>query len=99
MTIHTHASALTLDALALGELDRETLAQVEAHLTSCAACRREQAAAAELRDQFERSVLPRGLVVHRPWRWVWLALPAFAAALVLVVALWPGAVPVAELAI
>jgi Domain of unknown function (DUF4384)/Putative zinc-finger len=99
MTTHTHASALTLDALALGGLDRETAAQVEAHLTSCVACQRAQQAAAELRDQFTRSVLPRGLVVHRPWRWAWLALPAFAAALIFVVALWPRVAPIAELAI
>ncbi|MEO7735891.1 MAG: zf-HC2 domain-containing protein [Kofleriaceae bacterium] len=99
MTIHTHASALTLDALALGGLDRETAAQVEAHLVSCATCQRDQQAAAALRDQFARSVLPRGLVVRRPWRWAWLALPAFAAALALVLALWPRAIPIPELAI
>jgi len=99
MMNHTHASALTLDALALGALDRETATQIEAHLASCAACRDDQQAAAALRAQFTRSVLPRGLAVRRPWRWAWLALPAFAAALAVVFALWPRAQPIPEIAI
>jgi len=99
MTNHPHASALALDELALGGLDRETAAQLEAHLASCPACQRDQQAAAELRDQFARSVLPRGLAARQPRRWVWLALPAFAAAMVLAVALWPRAAPIPELAI
>lgn len=79
MTATGHVSALMLDALALDALDGDTAAHVRAHLASCAECRSDQEAAAELRVAFSRLVLPRTVPVRRPRRWVWLAVPALAA--------------------
>jgi hypothetical protein len=93
-----HVSALQLDALALDALDGDTVARVRAHLESCAECRSRQEAAAELRAQFSRSILPRTLPARRPRRWLWLAVPALAA-LGVILALWPSQSPVPELAI
>jgi len=83
----SHLSALTLDALALGALDRDREAEVQAHLASCTACRGAHDAAAALREHFTLRVLPRGLQARRRPRWVWLAVPALAA--VLLAVLWP----------
>jgi hypothetical protein len=85
MTTDAHVSVLMLDALALGALDRDTADHIRAHLVSCAACREDQHTAAELREHFARSVLPRGLPVRRPRRWPWLAVPVLAAVVVVVV--------------
>ncbi|HZJ63423.1 MAG TPA: zf-HC2 domain-containing protein, partial [Kofleriaceae bacterium] len=94
----SHVSALQLDALALDALDGDAAARVRAHLVSCAQCRSDQEAAAELRAQFSRSVLLRTLPVRRPRRWLWLAVPALAA-LGVILALWPRQPPVPEIAI
>jgi hypothetical protein len=85
MTTHTHVSALALDAFALGALDTDRAANVQAHLASCAACRTDQETAAELRERFTRTVLPRGLPVRRPRRWIWLVAPAFVVLLLAIV--------------
>lgn len=98
MTTITHISALTLDALALNALDPDTAAHVRAHLAACSACCDDMTTAAELREQFVRSVLPRGLPARRSHRWPWLAVPAFAA-LMLIVVLWQRPRPIPELAI
>jgi hypothetical protein len=87
MTTDTHISALMVDALALHVLDHDTAAHVRAHLASCTRCSGDQNEAADLREQFARSVLPRGLPMHQPHRWTWLAVPAVAVA-VLIIALW-----------
>jgi hypothetical protein len=87
MMTNTHVSPLMIDALALDALDHDTAAHVLAHLASCARCRGDQKDAAELREQFARSVLPRGLPVRPRRRWAWLAVPAVAVA-VLIIALW-----------
>jgi hypothetical protein len=98
VTAPGHVSALLLDALALGALDGDAAARVRAHLASCAECRSDHEAAAELRAQFSRLVLPRTLPVRRPRRWVWLAAPALAA-LCVILALRLRQPPVPELAI
>ena len=91
MTTDPHVSALLLDTLALNALDRDTAERARAHLDSCSRCRADHEAAGELRNHFERRVLPRGLPVSRPHRRRWLAVPAFAL-LVLAIAVWrwPG---------
>jgi hypothetical protein len=94
-----HVSALALDALALGALDEAEATAVRAHLAGCSACRADHEAAAALRAEFATRVLPHGLPVRRPRRWPWLAIPAIAAAVVLVLALWPRAAPPPALAI
>lgn len=85
MTATAHLSDLTLDALALGALDRDAEARVREHLAECALCRGAQDRAAELRAYFATHILPRG--VRRPARprfWpAWLAAPALAAAALL----------------
>jgi hypothetical protein len=93
MTTDAHVSALLLDALALGALDRDAADRVRAHLASCAACREAQQTAAELREHFATSVLPRGLPVRRPRRWPWLAVPVLAAAVVVLLILAPRRPP------
>jgi len=93
-----HVSALLLDALALDALDDASAAHVRAHLASCVQCRSDQEAAAELRAQFSRLVLPRTQPVRRPRRWLWLAVPALAALCVILV-LWQRPPRVPELAI
>lgn len=97
MTTNPHVSALALDALALGALDREAEARLQQHLASCAACRDEQTAAAALRDQFTRNVLPRGLPTRPRPCWWWLAVPALAMLAVFV--LWRRPSPVADFGI
>lgn len=87
----SHVSAFTLDALALGALDPDREAAAHAHVASCAACRGARDAAAALREHFMIRVLPRGLPARRHHRWLWLAVPALAAALL--VALWPRLEP------
>lgn len=84
MTTEPHISPLTLDALSLGALDRDSEARVQAHLASCVSCRRDAQDAAELRQQFIINVLPRGLPAGRSRRRFWL-IPVFAAALLIVV--------------
>jgi hypothetical protein len=89
MTTDRHVSALMVDALALDALDHDTAARVRDHLARCARCSSDQKDAAELREQFARSVLPRGLRVRPPRRWAWLAVPAVVVAVaVLILALW-----------
>ena len=85
----THVSPLTLDALALGALDRDREAEIHAHLAGCADCRGARDAAAALREHFTIRVLPRGLRARRSHRWLWLAVPALAAALVVMLWLRP----------
>lgn len=87
MTTDTHVSALMIDALALDALDHDTAAHVRAHLASCARCSGDQKDTAELREQFARSVLPRGLPMRPPRRWAWLTVPMVVVA-VLIIALW-----------
>jgi len=91
----SHVSPLTLDALALGALDRDREAEIHAHLAGCAECRGARDAAAALREHFTARVLPRGLPARRPPRWRWLVAPALSAALAvaLLVVLWPRALP------
>ena len=102
--MNPHISALMLDALALGALDALDEQRVRTHLASCAICRAEQEAAADLRARFATHVLPRGLAglpeprASRARRWPWLALPALAV-LALLVVRWPRPDPLPELAI
>jgi putative zinc finger protein len=87
-----HLSALDLDALALGALPATDAARVRTHLASCSACRADDESAAALRAHFTAHVLPRMRppVPRRRWQLAWLALPALAAAAVVVlVALRP----------
>ena len=76
-----HLSALALDALALGT---ET-AGARDHLVTCARCRGDYEAAAALREHFIAHVLPRVQPRRARILWPWLAVPAFAAALGLLV--------------
>jgi hypothetical protein len=78
---------LTLDALALGALDRDAAAHVQAHLASCARCGADDTDAAALREQFTRNMLPSGLPPRPSRRWLWVTVPALAVA-VLVIVLW-----------
>lgn len=97
MLTNLHISALQLDALALGVLDGDTAAQVRAHLASCARCRRDQAAAAELRAHFTMRIAPRGLAARWPPRWLWLAIPVLGV-VCLFLALRPSASAIPEYA-
>jgi len=99
MKPNAHISALALDALALGALDRDTAAHIRDHLASCAACRDDEATAAELRDQFAARVLPRGLPVPQTHPWRWLAVPAFAALVLLVLVLQRPPEPIPAFAV
>ena len=87
----SHVSAFALDALALGALDRDREAEIHAHLAGCVDCRGARDRAAALREHFTIRVLPRGLQARRYHRWLWLAVPALAAALLVV--LWPRLKP------
>jgi len=88
MTTDTHVSQLVLDTKALGALDRDIAARVQAHLAHCTRCRDDERIAAELRAQFTVQVLPRGLPARRSPRWLWFACPAAAAVLLLVMMVW-----------
>jgi hypothetical protein len=102
MTSTAHVSELQLDALALGALDGPAETRVQAHLAVCVSCRGAHARAAALRERFTAHVLPRGLRARpRPrWRWHWLAIPALAAALLVVVWRRPlGSAPGGDLAV
>lgn len=81
----SHPSPLTLDTLALDALDAETANRVHEHLATCARCRDAQQAASDLRARFLVEVLPRGLRAPRSRAWRWLAVPALAALLVVLV--------------
>lgn len=95
-----HISPLTLDALALGALDPDAVELVQAHLAGCADCRGDQETAAALRDQFARTVLPRGLPGRRRSRYrLWLAAPVFAGLYWLLVPGSPRPAPIPELAV
>jgi hypothetical protein len=100
--MRTHISALTLDGLALGTLAPDAAERAQAHLAACAECRRDQQTAAALRDQFARSVFPRGLPRRRPRYWLWLTAPAVAALCWLVIPLrgppGPRSAPIPALA-
>src|SRR6185295_10732585 len=89
MTTTAHVSELQLDAFALGALDGPAETRVQAHLAVCTSCRSARTSAAALRAHFTVHVLPRGLRARprprRRWRWHWLAIPALAAALLVVV--------------
>lgn len=87
----SHPSSFALDALALGALDPDREAEIRAHLASCAACHGAHEAAAALREHFTLRVLPRGLPERPRHRWLWLAVPALAVALLIV--LWPRREP------
>jgi hypothetical protein len=89
VTTDTHVSQLVLDTMALGALDRDIAARVQAHLAHCTRCRDDERIAAELRAQFTVQVLPRRLPAHRSPRWWWLVWPAVAAVL-FVVMVWRG---------
>ena len=92
-----HLSTLVLDALALDSLDAVARGRAEDHLRTCARCRAESGALRARREQFTATVLPRTLpaIAERtsPRRWrhlIWLAAPALAAAMTLIL-LRPGA--------
>lgn len=97
MTGSPHVSALTLDAFALGALDGVTEAQVRAHLATCPRCLADHALARELRERFMATLAPHGAPRRPSRRWMWLAVPALAA--VLLVALWRRPVPPPDLAV
>src|SRR5260221_1354014 len=79
-----HGSALLFDRIALGQPATD---HIREHLDSCAACRTRQAEAAALHGEFTRRLLPRGLPARR-WQRRWLfALPALAAAAIVVLVL------------
>jgi hypothetical protein len=84
-----HVSAFAFDALELDALGDTAAAQVRTHLDACAACRARQAEASRLRGEFARRVLPRGLPARRRWQrsLFWLALPALAAAAIVMLVL------------
>lgn len=88
-----HLSAITLDALELGELTGSAADNARAHLASCERCRADAAAATALHQQFRARVLPKTLPAieargRRARRWTWvlgLAAPIVVAAAVLIV--------------
>jgi len=94
-----HLSAFAIDALLEGALSADDEARAHAHLAGCAACRRALDDGRAARQQFRARVLPRteAAIAARAgaWRWrpLWIAAPALAAAiaLVLVVVSRPGA--------
>lgn len=96
----SHLSAYTLDALALDVLDGEARKGALDHLAGCARCCADRDAAAELRAHFIVEVLPRTRAVAPPraWRRAWLAIPALAGVVVLLVLLRRGDPPAPELA-
>lgn len=90
----SHLSSLAQDALAQGALAPAAAARAEEHLQVCERCRADAAALLASRDHFLGSVLPRTLPTvrerlapRRRLRWLWIAAPALAAAIVLLVVL------------
>jgi hypothetical protein len=76
-----HLSAFDRDRLALGALDADGAERARSHLEACAACRADNTADAEARAYFTQIVLPRGAPrASRARMWFALALPALAAA-------------------
>jgi len=75
-----HVSAFARDALGLGALPEAEAARVREHLAGCETCRGERDTDAAMHAEFRARVLPRTLPQPRRRWWMLVALPALAAA-------------------
>jgi hypothetical protein len=91
-----HPSSFTLDALALGALPPAEEGSIRDHLASCARCRDDAEAGRQAQERFAVRVLPATLPAiealgpRRRAAWPWLAIPALAAVITLLLILGRG---------